>query len=445
MDLEPMRAMRDEAGSVDLFVGTAHEQMQHFMTMLDGIPLDETVAVICPNRHSDERMLNHVCAQYVNNWLRAHGLHDLSLWYDETRSKAHRSARTSPHQKARVVITTIHQSLGNEFDHVVVFGFHHNTNKRKPTKTDYYHFVKLHHVAKTRARKSLTLCCAPDMHMFYVSNDAFALLCVVGNGAPKRIRDITNTRYYKADDSKDEILPVPWGALHNDLPETTIVNLHNLYDITTAKAFAFGPLQPVQLPEWQELRTLYGIYAENIVYAAFGTPPEIKSLQKFCAGNTIVVDDGNSDEAKYVIKSLNLYEVRMHTRVSHLIDQQKKVERSLASAVQAGRSVDVARWRKILHLIESIVHSAGTMGYDTVQLHFDSYGRWCDMDVLRGWCRSECTPALLWNVCLFWWQYENQAGYRMSQNFEAHRRAIGQFEREWSAYGRSLCPHARTQ
>lgn len=464
--LQPMRAVRGDEGEVCLFVGSANEQQEFFLESLSRrLQEGGTIAVICANRHSHASMADHVCAQDVNNWLRTAG-HEVSVWYDETRSRGEASGRHIDgrhHDESTIIITTTHQALGSEFDHCFVFAYHHKTNKRTPSASDHYHHTKMQHVAKSRSRRTLTLFAGPQMHLFYTSPTAMNLLTLYG-ARPKllsmRDGEIAN-RHFRSPDEEEEETVVKWGSLH-DLCDQRLTALLDLYENTFEGErcdYVFGPLtwNNASLPEFSSLKTFYGIFAENCVYSGFlESPPEQAALQKFCDSNLIIVAaSGNNEEAaQYLIKKLNLMDNRMQTKLSDLQKIRTSVESIKRGAQTRMKRGQVMKWQHILKLLDEIISKALELQTSNVLLHFETPGKWCDLNLLRQWARRPLDLTrlddhskldLLFDICMFWWQYENHAGYRMTLRHNEHREALRHYAPFWLAYGRQLGAQTQSQ
>ena len=47
------------------------------------------------------------------------------------------------------------------------------------------------------------------------------------------------------------------------------------------------------------------------------------------------------------------------------------------------------------------------------------------MNILNDMIKYETTPDVIFNISLFWWQYENQAAWRMGRDYSAHLQSLG--------------------
>ncbi len=458
----PMRAQRDDEGDVTLVVGSREVQKQHFLhSVASRLAQGGSLAAICANRHSHPSMPDHVCGQDVNNWLRDAG-YSVSVWYDETRSRGDNTGSRGQREpgatmQASVVVTTTHQALGSEFDHCYVFAYHHKTNKRIPTVGDHYHHTKMQHVAKTRARQTLTLFASADMHLFLTPQSALDIVTRRGERSPKLLTcygspPAPHKRHFRAaDDEEDDVAVIKWGSLHA-LEERRLIALQDLYATSSVPAttsYVFGPLKLTEddsLVEFAALKTMYGSFAENCVYAGFvDTPPEQKALQKFCASNLIVISSTTAsvESTQYVMKKLNLIDNRMQTKVKDIQKIRQQVESTKRGAQTQQKRSNVVKWQAVLKLLDHILGQAAELGdVRVVLLHFETPGRWCDMGKLEEWAYT--TPAdetyldVLFEICLFWWQYENQAGYRMTMDHNEHKAALRRWIPYWTDYGKSL-------
>tara|TARA_B110000285_G_C14870915_1_gene489144 strand:+ start:23 stop:574 length:552 start_codon:yes stop_codon:yes gene_type:complete len=60
------------------------------------------------------------------------------------------------------------------------------------------------------------------------------------------------------------------------------------------------------------------------------------------------------------------------------------------------------------------------------------------MDILNNIMKQETTADVIFNVSLFWWQYENQAAWRMSRDYSAHIQSLRAHINAWQAFASSL-------
>ena len=423
--LEPMQAVQETDGTVDLCVGNRCQQFDHFHKVLCNLDVSDTIAIICACRHATPGMTTHLCCQDIANFLWKVGTHDFELWYDETKSK-NESSSTGKRCDGHIVITTIHGSLGREFDHVMVFAYHHATNKRKPTREDHYHHSKMFHIARSRARKSLTLFAGDDRELFVTPPAAFSMMRHFGC-SPKLV-NTTKDCFAKIRNDEEDITHVAMGRL-NEMDPARLAKIQDLFQISYDR-HSIWPSPELELPDYEQLCTLYGRFAEAMVNLGSGQSPEHHSLVQFTAAGTLVISNGHRPEARYIVQQLDLVNSYMTVTTSRLRQLAQHVEKRLLDA-KRGRF-----FQAVLTLVSDEILQHCDHGQTTVTLHFEHPNIWCELDELRRHVQQELTPATVFRTCLFWWQYENQSAWRMDKDYSEHLNALSPFFRLWMDLGK---------
>lgn len=89
----------------------------------------------------------------------------------------------------------------------------------------------------------------------------------------------------------------------------------------------------------------------------------------------------------------------------------------------------------VLEMIENISSQATQ---ETLSIHFENRNIWCDMHFLQELVQSQMTPEAIFNISLFWWQYENQAAWRMSHDYAHHIESLRPHICEWKQFASGL-------
>lgn len=430
--MKPMIATKNEKGDVKLFVGTRGEQLQGFVRMLTSLPANETKCILCSCRHPHIGMSTHLCCQDLANHLNDIGV-SFTIWYDENKSRSEFSSARRP--DAPVVISTIQGSLGREFDHVFQFSYHHRLNKKIPTKKQHYHNTKLCNIARSRAKVSFTMFCGSEMEMFMTRQDALEIVSLASSTRPKTIKNVHKRGVFADDDSESEDAAVVKLGSLNSIPPERLMRMQDIFGIHVVEKSNMWSNRFVVLPNYDEMCTLYGKFAESMV-CLFSTQtfPDRDALLEFTQGGTIVVKDGDREEAQYVLKELNLIERRMGIMRHHLNRLYDKVVRLQKSNTTRKRNKFARFYSNVKGILESILSQASD---GKVSLHFENKNIWCDIPELLLLAKSEQTPTTVFNICLFWWQYENQSAWRMFQDYSPHISSLSWHIDEWKKIGTS--------
>lgn len=507
--LRPMQSVRTEQGRVVLFVGSREAQLAHLDEALDRIPLTHTIGVLCANIHGHARMRSHICCQDVANHLYEARV-PFCAWYNATRSSS--DVVGVERKRARLVVSTIHATLGHEFDHVFAFAYHHKTDKRRPTRDEHYHHRKMHHIARSRAKRTLTLLAGHDMKLFLTPEAALRQMHVLAASSTLDLPDPARRGTFSdagrssrpmaaggaAAQSRSDAV-VCWGSLHC-LDPTVLMRLQDLFDTrfcagrlwpsplplgtteteaaggtpTSASAAAAdsavaAAAARAPLPEYEQLSTLYGMFAENVVcVAASSRSPLKQALLDFTdpTRHTLCIDVRTA-EAQFILQALDWSDGRARTTLSrrHLRALYAKCCKAVFDEERKGARTRSAQrdWpcRRARDLLEHALRASGGLDdardaaapadaaadaaaddLTLVNIVFQSENRWCDVQVLRAWAAAEPTTLNLWNVCLFWWQYENDAAWRMMRDYSAHIAALRPLIDRWRALGARLADTA---
>jgi hypothetical protein len=424
---KPMKSKREGTGSVSLFCGSREEQFKHLFDLLDSLPKHESKVIMCACRHPHTQMKTHVCCQDVANLLDEMNV-EFSIWYDENKSKSEFSSVRR--EESNLVISTIQGTLGREFDHGIQFSYHHRLNKRTPTRKQHYHNKKLNNIARSRARYTFTMLCGPDMDMFMTCEKALKMVRCTG----KRPKIITNTfkkGVFVEEEEEDDKQIIKLGSLNTTEP-VVLMKVQDLFSIKTIDKRNLWSIESQNFPDYDVLCTLYGKFAENCIYSfSCGSFPDRDALKTFTEGNTILVNDGETEEAQYIMKELNLIERRMSIASHHVEELKKKAMRLYKSNITQKKMKRARFFSSVIDVIDFILEKANG---DRISIHFKNRNIWCDMDVLNDMMSQESTPFVIFNLSLFWWQYENQAAWRMSRDYSSHLQSLSKHINAWRSF-----------
>jgi len=428
---KPMKSRREGNGRVNLFCGSREEQFKYLFDILNSLPKHESKAILCACRHPHTQMKTHVCCQDVANLLNEMGI-PFNIWYDENKSKSEFSSVRK--EESELVISTIQGTLGREFDHVIQFSYHHRLNKRTPTLKQHYHNTKLNNIARSRARFTFTMCCGPDMHMFMTCDSALKFVNLTGK-KPKVIKNTFKKGVFSEEDAEEDKKIIKLGSL-NSIEPSILMQVQDLFSIDTIDKHSLWNIESRTFPDYDVLCTLYGKFSENyIYYVSSGSFPDKDALEVFINGNTILVKDGESEEAQYIIKELNLFERRMSITSHHVEELKKKALRLYKSNITQKKMKRARFFYAVIDILDLIIADAKE---ERLSIHFENRNIWCDMNVLKDIVQKEITADVVFKISLFWWQYENQAAWRMNRDYSPHLEALRAHINVWKAFGASL-------
>jgi hypothetical protein len=426
-----MKSQRMGSGRVNLFCGSREEQFKYAFYLLKSLPKHESKAILCACRHPHAQMKSHVCCQDVANLLDEMGI-SFNIWYDENKSKSEFSSVRK--EESELVISTIQGTLGREFDHVIQFSYHHRLNKRTPTRKQHYHNTKLNNIARSRARFTFTMCCGPDMDMFMTCDKALKLVNITGK-SPKVIKNIFKKGVFAAEEEEDDTQVIKLGSL-NSIEPTVLMQVQDLFSIKSTDKHNLWNIDSRKFPDFDVLCTLYGKFAESCIYHfSSGSFPDKDALKTFIQGNTILVKNGESEEAQYIIKELNLIERRMSITSYHVEELKKKALRLYKSNITQKKMKRARFFSSVIDVIDFILEKA--IG-ERISIHFENRNIWCNMNILHDIMKQEITPDVIFKISLFWWQYENQAAWRMGRDYSAHLQSLDAHINAWRAFASSL-------
>lgn len=427
-----------------LFCGTRDAQLTFLFQWIESLPKNETKAILCACRHPHASMATHICCQDVTNALSERNV-SFQIWYDET--KNHSEFSSVRKQESELIISTIQGVLGREFDHVIQFSYHHRLNKRIPTMSQHYYNSKLNHIARSRGKQTFTMCCGDNMEMFMTSEAAMGVIQQISSTTPKLIKNIHKKGVFadKCDDNEEENC-VRLGSLQNIPPEKLML-IQDLFQTTVSEKQQLWSLEKRNFPEYDALCTLYGNFAESfIVFVCTGCFPDLKSLRNFINTSTIRVTNGEREEAQYIIKELNLNEKRMHVSIAHIESFKTRVMLMYHNNVSNRKMKKVRFLWGVIEILTDIISRASAANQQIVSIHFENKNIWCDFDVLNGLSdlsdltdlADVRTAEKIFQICLFWWQYENQAKWRMNRVYSEHLDALKGHINEWIGFGTRL-------
>jgi len=428
---KPMKSQRKGTGRVTLFCGSREDQFKHLFDILKSLPKHESKAILCANRHPHTQMKTHICCQDVANILDEMGI-SFNIWYDENKSKSEFASVRK--EESELVISTIQGTLGREFDHVIQFSYHHRLNKRTPTRRQHYHNTKLNNIARSRARFTFTMFCGPDMDMFMTCNDALRLVNLTGK-PPRVIKNTFKKGVFTKEEEEEDKQIIKLGSL-NSIEPAVLMQVQDLFSIKSIDKHNLWNIESQKFPDYDVLCTLYGKFAESCIYHfSSGSFPDKDALKTFIQGNTILVKNGESEEAQYIIKELNLIERRMSITSYHVKKLKEKALRLYKSNITQKKMKRARFFSSVIDVIDFILEKA--IG-ERISIHFENRNIWCDMNILNDIMKQETKPDVIFNISLFWWQYENQAAWRMGRDYSAHLQSLSAHINAWRAFASSL-------
>ena len=444
---KPMRSVTTTADGgkcgTFLFCGTRDEQLTFLFQWIESLPKNETKAILCACRHPHASMATHICCQDVTNTLSERNV-SFHIWYDET--KNHSEFSSVRKQENELIISTIQGVLGREFDHVIQFSYHHRLNKRIPTMNQHYYNSKLNHIARSRGKQTFTMCCGHDMEMFMTPEKAMGMIQQISRSTPKLIKNIHKKGVFADRDDDEEDNSVRLGSLQN-IPPEKLMRIQDLFQATAMEKKQLWSLEKRNFPEYDALCTLYGNFAESfIVFVCTGCFPDLTSLRSFIETSTIRVTDGERDEVQYIIKELNLHEKRMHVSVTHIESFRTRIMMMYHTNVTKRRMKKVKFLRGVIDILNGIISRANAADQRIVSIHFENKNIWCDFDALKNLSNLSSSADLadvntaekIFRICLFWWQYENQAKWRMNRVYSEHLDTLKDHINEWIRFGTEL-------
>jgi hypothetical protein len=121
---------------------------------------------------------------------------------------------------------------------------------------------------------------------------------------------------------------------------------------------------------------------------------------------------------------------------SYHVEELKKKVLSLYKSNITQKKMKRARFfSSVIDVIDFILAEADG---ERISIHFQNRNIWCDRDILNNIIAQEITVDVIFNISLFWWQYENQAAWRMTRDYSAHLQSIAAYINAWQAFGSSL-------
>lgn len=446
-ELDDMTSARSGHATIRMHSGSGQEQCDTLMALLlDDVRSGRSAGILCPFRYSTPGMADFISCQHIRNVLESNHLFrkaGIRATYDE--GSARNEGTDIPDDDAMpITVSTIHGSLGHEYDSVYLMSFHHRTHKRIPTRDDHAMHARMWHVAKSRARDTLHIFCSTTRKAFFLSHAARAMLHP--QSAPHNSYASKAEIQFRSPDEFSCTRRIDSAIRWSDCSHTTSADraivVHTLLDIRASLApdafrlpSSIAQGRGVLLPEWSELRTLYGTFAETIVVGEMvDTPTAVAQLLSMCDSHVRIDDD---DSTTLLMECLRLRENRMCTTERDLISVRKRAVTQIASVASTHMA---ARWGGVLQHLARLIPMAASRAH--IHVHIASTGRWFVPIEARHIAQTASGKTgrieAMWRVCLFWWQYENEAAYRWYRTYDEHLRAIAPFVPKWRAYGKSL-------
>lgn len=329
-------------------------------------------------------------------------------------------------------LLTAHASKGLEFDHVLVLNFHHATMSRIPkTAIEEEAFRYLWYVALSRAKKSMT-CYRLDSRAIwpgFYEQDLAASMELVGPTPPRAPRGaavpaVTQLHWGWTEFLRDRVA----------LSEETLAVLEDTWDLDLEVLEPlFPPRTGGDLPGIAEMATLYGMWAEETFYHAYrGKSPPCLLLIRRMVNSAYTISKSLVRRVTDFRRTLGL------STMQDLVLDLHRVDAARLELMAAGFS-------DVLNFLDAI--RAERPGVRDVFLRAPNNVQWYDGDELGRRCavwedrlgRGEMLSiADLWTMCLFLWQYLNEARWRWAEDYGPVYTALEEYDAQIRACARAL-------
>lgn len=427
-----------------LVSGTADVLREDILTQVAAARVrGHTVALVGPVKRcrpsSDGRLYN-IGLQWAAQVLRDVGvpfcLHYQEGVADTDPRRASKRKAENGHDPSVVHLLTVHGSKGLEFDEVLVLNFHYATMGRQPASQESEaELAYLWYVALSRAKTRMTIyrfahrVAWPGVHR----QGLLPLLDVVGP-----VPDAPPLQTLPASDP----LPQHWHV--TDLLQNRRVLTEEYLDalvqtlglqLPAAGSGSGGPM--AKAPTWplyDELSPLFGMWAEETFYHAYrgGTPPCLEIIQVAVLSAIQV----SPERAKQFGKFCREYGL---TDMAHGVVDLAIVETRRPRGPRPPQFAEMFDWLQTLRQ-----GHAGQPARSHVFVYAPNAVQWFEKDVLRSLCEQWTTKvaegkplsvADIWQMSLFLWQREAEAGWRWHQDYTAVYHALADVDariRTWA-------------
>lgn len=326
---------------------------------------------------------------------------------------------------------TCHASKGLEYDVVLFINFHHNLMGLLPTskiiKENMNQWENLVHVALSRAKDDLYVYCLHDQPVwpsYYTCADHFQIV-------------------YKYPSSENRLLQsVEYDSKHFHYAWTDIIkggmstedmaDTEDLLNVEVSFKEKIIPSVDIQLPDFDNLSTLYGEWAENMItyiYDKTMLPPCMCTIKQMITSNVTVPSTCFKAVQRLntiLMNSLSIY----HWSV---IDKYRW---------QLERDTEI---KVLLHVLEN----SRKLHPEYFTIITTNRDAWFDQTQLTQFindCNNrELTCSDIWKMCLFLWQYRHNVKYRWFQDYTIHIEKITNYIPLFEYYASNLPPNIKFQ
>lgn len=379
-----------------------------------------TIAVIGPNKKSaygNSSILGGIIPgiglNQVATWLYEDGIPYSTCYREDSDAFASQNVQTDKNEsecsKSHVKLLTVHASKGLEFDYVFLLDFHRQYGTDIAIQNRRYVWF----VGLSRAKKYMKVYCVAGRSIWQEYDKYRDLFDVSKTCGPNYIIDVIEPV------SKPVMIctSFPWKKLLGDavrLPENVFAFLEDkwIYLPSRTPRDSHDTFQEI-LPMEFKLRQVYNEWIINLIAFRCNGKEETPIIQHIAdmANHYIVIPASLSRAAKMLIDAMQL-DVSDIISWEHL-DNFTFEHAELNNLITYLRNV--RRSKKQVH--------------EGVMLHVKDECRWFDPDRLRvvlKSCSGDNVPVSLFILCLFKWQYDNEARFvwesimKDMQMFERH-------------------------
>ena len=385
--------------------------------------LNRHIAIIGPVRHSKPKQNGHVSRlglSLVANMLFEKGI-PFMIHYsesddnDDTKSGVASTIEGANTDYSVVHLYTCHGSKGLEFD-VVLFLNYHQSLMGRPLNTlktsELLAYRYLVYVALTRAKDYLYLFHLHDQPIWPGYFEYFCQLVLEG----KEIKE--NKDNNPVSDDPDKFVTGSWKKLiksRSFITENHLAMIEDIFSpkITPVKEGIANNIACPSLPEYDQLSTLYGEWAENVFYYYYNSHvPILKHIKKMLNNMTVVPATATMVTAFAEFRNVMMYE-------SPDFIQWSSIDRCRISLMTND---------KIRPLVEYI-DTQRVIGATDICITLANRCSFFDTELLSKMIKEfeqqqQLSYTDIWKLCLFLWQYRCEAKYRWFADYSSHIEAL---------------------
>lgn len=439
--VEPMISATDNASEdvkATLFTGSDAEIAAHLVHTVQEMKANnpkKTIAILGPTKSAKpghEGYLN-LGLQWASHVLRDQGF-GVQLHYIETGKDAGVSTgkrkREAHHSTDSIHVLTIHGSKGLEFDCVLLLNFHHATMGRIPsTKSEESELSRLWFVGLSRARTNMVIYQLTGRPIWPGVKPLVEHLIA---NTPIQVEPVIARRSQK--------LGIAWKELIQSRDILSERHLGTLEDLTGVSMQEHPPLlacpdncQTADLPDFDSLSLVYGMWAESTFYNALTTslPPVYRSVF-VKVNNSLCVNQSSVWSLKALFNAL-----RLRNTDPIPLEQFDTFRLSVADGKYATLFAAVDQWREVhpseTHVFVHVPNLVQFFNPDVVRVELQ-HMKECDSR------RDLLTPGQIWYLCLFEWQLSCEARWRWDLDYSMHLTALQPISTYITNLARTLVP-----